>query len=96
MAIKKLPKYASTAARDRPVEITCRGNCGCGRIAQIADTRNSNGGRDIVENGYAECLFCGYKATDISNWRRILTVALPNVVQQFLESPGLKHWSKHD
>lgn len=71
MSTKKLPKYALNASRDRVVEILCRGKCNCGRYAQIADTPNSQGGTIIDTSGYAECLFCGYIATDFSNWRRI-------------------------
>lgn len=71
MSKKKLPKYASTAARNTLVEILCRGKCCCGRIAQIANTANSQGGTVIDTSGYAECLVCGYKATDYSNWVRI-------------------------
>lgn len=71
MPKKTLPKYASNAPQDRLVEILCRGKCCCGRIAQIANTANSQGGTVIDTSGYAECLVCGYKATDYSNWHRI-------------------------
>lgn len=71
MATKKLPKYAQKAPRNRVVAILCRGKCNCGRYAQIADTPNSQGGTVIDTSGHAECLFCGYRATDYSNWRRI-------------------------
>ncbi|MBB5358063.1 hypothetical protein HDE76_001269 [Rhodanobacter sp. ANJX3] len=67
----KLPQYASGIPHNRLVEITCRGNCNCGRIAKIAETKDSEGGTVIDTKGYAECLFCGYRATDFSNWRRI-------------------------
>ena len=71
MPTKKLPKYAQRADRKRVVELLCRGNCNCGRYAQIADTPKSQGGTVIDTAGYAECLFCVYKATDYSNWQRI-------------------------
>ena len=71
MTIKKLPRYAQETPRSRLVEILCRGKCNCGRYAQIADTPDSWGGTVIDTSGHAECLFCGYIATDYSNWKRI-------------------------
>lgn len=71
MPQKKLPKYASGVPRKRIVAITCRGDCNSGRYAQIADTPKSQGGTVIDTDGYAECLFCGYRATDYSNWLRV-------------------------
>ena len=71
MSRRKLPKYALGIPRNRLVEMLCRGNCNCERLAKIADTPNSKGGTEIDIYGYAECLRCGYRGTDYSNWKRV-------------------------
>lgn len=67
----KLPKYAQDEAKNRLVSILCRGQCKCSRYAKILDNGENDQGTKITTNSYAQCLFCGYKASDPSNWRRV-------------------------
>lgn len=66
-----LPKYAANQPRNRLVSILCRGKCNCGRYAKLLDNGENDQGTKITSNTYAECLVCGYRAADPSNWRRV-------------------------
>lgn len=65
-----LPKYAQREDKNRLVNIHCRGKCQLGRWAKIIDNGNNEGGTQITSKSFAECLMCGYKASDQSNWHK--------------------------
>lgn len=67
----KLPIYAEGQQKNRLVSILCRGKCNCGRYAKILDNGDNDQGTKITSNSYAECLMCGYKASDPYYWRRL-------------------------
>ena len=67
----KLPKYAEGQPKNRLVSILCRGKCNCGRYAKILDNGENDQGTTITSSTYAECLMCGDKASDPSNWQRV-------------------------
>lgn len=67
-----LPQYAQNVPDNRIVEILCRGKCGCGRYAKIIENENNSNGTKITSDSFAECLKCGFKASDPSNWEKII------------------------
>jgi hypothetical protein len=64
-----LPNYAVGVPKALRVQILCRGKCGKSRYAKVSvpDWDNRPVGDPTV---YAQCLKCGYRATDPYNWAR--------------------------
>lgn len=66
----KLPSYARDVPRSKRVKVLCRGHCGMTRYAE-ASTPNWNATNAVGTPGlFATCLKCGYRATDVHNWKR--------------------------
>ena len=67
----KLPKYAQNSKIENLVNILCRGKCQTSRYATIKSNERNNMGTKITSDSKAECLVCGYIASDCSNWNKV-------------------------